>query len=91
MAIATFLSLLLFFACQMLLQTTRPQEQKTSPIKDVVFVGKSKNLNNAKIQILDADGNKIEQTNLSEDSRLGEIPQQSIYLRIDQKESNNEL
>ncbi len=89
LGVAIFISLLVGVACQILLQT--PPHQEETPINDVVFVGKSKNLKNAKIQMFNINGNKFRETNLSENGRLEEIPSHNLYLKINQKETDDGL
>ncbi len=86
---AIFAFLAIFTACDFLLRTDDLQNEEIST--ELVFVGKNKTLGNANLQFVGTNGEKIAEKKLDENAKIATIPAEQIYLKITQKETDDEL
>ncbi len=81
LAICILLTLLIC-ACDLMLQTEK--ESENSEPDKLIFVGKSKNLNNAQIEAVNSEGSKIINTKLDSIGGMEFPANQQVIIKVKQ-------
>ncbi len=82
--------LLVVVACEFFLHSTSGEKKKQESTQ-IIFIGKNKSLESAKVKFINTAGDTIAEKELDDQGKTKDVPIEDVYLKINQKESNDEL